>query len=74
MRGTIKELIEVITFPDGTKPSQPLLSAILKLAEATGDAKVVGMGPKPKRGRPAAIWEVGSRICINLTIDQKKAA
>lgn len=57
MKGTVKELSQLT----GINPAT--LGQILQLAP---EAKIVGQGPKPARGRSAAIWEVSDTVTVSL--------
>lgn len=66
------EQVEVLTGTPAdleakTGIKQATLSILLRLAEKSGDASIVGTAPKKDgKGKAANIWKVNSIISINL--------
>ena len=63
MTGTTKQLAEKVGF---TQPEMSMFISILR-KKNPDSVKVVGSGPKPKRGRSAIIYNVDSKISFDLT-------
>lgn len=57
--GTPKELEAI------TGISQAILSTLLRMAEKTGDAKIISQ-IKPARGKPSNVWEVNKSFTVTI--------
>lgn len=62
MKGTSKELAAKCNM---TNPEMSMIISILK-KKNPNSVKVVGLGPKPKRGRQAKIYEISPDISFKL--------
>ena len=64
LRGTPAQIEEITGIPQAT------LSILLRMAEANGQAKIVGTVKKNEgaRGKPSNIWEVSKEIQIKLAV------
>lgn len=67
IRGTIKELSEVLTL-NTVRLNAQTLTGLLNALSATGDASVVAKTKTGTKGRPSAIWEIKESAALKFAV------
>lgn len=67
IRGTIKELSEVLTL-NTVRLNALTLTGLLNALAATGDASVVAKTKTGTKGRPSAIWEIKESAVLKFAV------